>query len=273
VKTLCYHRPTSLDEAMRLLAADPDAQYLAGGTDLLVGATPPQTIVSLRNLPGLSEVTPTRIGALATVGEVVRRGAPALLVEAARRLGSEQIRSVATVGGNLCRAAPCADLALPLLCLEAVAEIAGPRGVRETPLDEFFRGPGITCLERGELLTAVRWAPPDPSACGVFLKKVRVRMDLSIASVAVLLERQATTCRRVRIAAGSVAPTPLRLREVEALLEGRPITDELLAEAGALASRSVAPITDVRSTAEYRRHVTGVFVRRAVAKAMGGADR
>jgi len=273
VKTLAYHRPKTLDEAMRLVAADPGARYLAGGTDLLVGsAPPPATIVSLRGVEGLADVGPTRIGALATVSDVARRAAVPLIVQAARRLGGVQIRNVATVGGNLCRAAPCADLAPPLLCLEATAEIAGPDGARETPLASFFRGPGVTCLARGEVLTAVRWEPPPPRAVGVFLKRTRVRMDLSLASVAVLLVPEGSVCRQVRVAAGSVAPTPLRLLEVEALLEGKEVTDALLEEAGALASASVLPITDVRSTEAYRRHVTGVFVRRAVKTAMGGED-
>ena len=106
-----------------------------------------------------------------------------------------------------------------------------------------------------------------------FLKKGRVKMDLSLASVAVLLERKNGTCRRVRIAAGSVAPTPLRLKSVEALLEGKTVTAEVLDEAGRVAAASVAPISDVRTTAEYRRRIVGVFVRRAVAELMerGGA--
>jgi CO/xanthine dehydrogenase FAD-binding subunit len=152
--------------------------------------------------------------------------------------------------------------------LEADAEVAGPNGTRTLPLREFFRGPGVNSLESGELLTAVEVPDPRPGAVGAFLKKGRVRMDLSLVSVAVLLETDDRLCTRVRIAAGSVAPVPMRLREVEELLEGEELTDELLMQAGTLASRTVMPIDDVRSTAEYRRHLTGVYVRRAIEQAM-----
>jgi carbon-monoxide dehydrogenase medium subunit len=168
------------------------------------------------------------------------------------------------VGGNLCRAAPCADLAPPLLVYEATVRLAGRGGTREVPIDAFFKGPGVTALEPGEILVAVTLPPPRPNARGCFLKKGRVRMDLSIASVAALVEMDGDVCTRARLAAGAVAPVPMRLEEVEALVEGKPLTDDLLAEAQRLASREVMPITDVRSTESYRRRITGVYVKRAL---------
>lgn len=275
MRTEVYHRPTRLEDALRLATTREGARYIAGGTDLLVGgASPPRTLVSLRSVPDLVGVEAGRIGAATTIGALTRNAELArdypVLIQAAKRLGSEQIRNQATIGGNLCRAAPCADTAPPLLVLEATLEIAGPEGTREVPIDEFFRGPGATCLEPGELLTTIKLPAPRPQARGVFLKKGRVRMDLSLASVAVLLRVADGHCRRVRVAAGSVAPVPMRLREVEELLEGKAPSDELLDEAGALASRIVLPISDVRSTEAYRRHITGVYVKRGLRMALEG---
>lgn len=273
--TEVFHRPSTLEEALEIVSAEPDARWLAGGTDLLVGPGPrPRALVSLRRIPGLGGIEEDGIGALTTIGEIVRseriaRERPVLL-QAARRLGSEQIRNQATIGGNLCRAAPCADSAPPLLVYEARARIVGPKGVRVVDLASFFRGPGVTCLEKGEFLVRIELDPPRPGAKGVFLKKGRVRMDLSLASVAVLLEAQGKRVTRARIAAGAVAPTPVRLPEVEALIEGHEVDDDLLEEAGHLARQAVLPIDDVRATAAYRRHLVDVYVRRGIRQALEG---
>ena len=275
MSTQAYHRPASVQEALALRAADGEARFLAGGTDLLVGTGPaPRTLVSLRAIPELHGIDAGGIGALTTIGEITRHAGLAadhpVLVAAARRLGSVQIRNQATIGGNLCRAAPCADTAPPLLVLEARARIQGPRGTRVVDLASFFRGPGVTCLAPEEMLTRIELDPPRPGSVGAFLKKGRVRMDLSIASVAVLLEAEGRRITRIRLAAGSVAPVPLRLREVEALLAGRVVDEALLLAAGRLAAESVLPIDDVRSTAAYRRHIVGVYVRRGITQALAG---
>jgi len=275
VRIEAYHRPANLDEVFRLLRETDDARLVAGGTDLLVRhRAPAHTLVSLRGVEELHGIGSGRIGAATPLADVAAHADLAarypVLVQAARRLGGVQIRSVATVGGNLCRAAPCADLAPPLLVLEARAAIRGPTGAREVPVEDFFAGPGETCLGPAEVLTAVHLDPPRPGAVGLFLKKGRVHMDLSIASVALLLEADGGRCRRIRIAAGSVAPRPIRLREVEALLEGEMLDESRLEEAARLASATVAPITDVRSTEAYRRHVVGVYVRRGVERILAG---
>jgi len=270
--TFVYHRPDTLDEALRLKEANEGARFLAGGTDLLVeggcGTRCPPTVISLRRIESLRGVGEGRIGALTLIADLVThplvRERYPVLAQAAGRIGSVQIRNAATIGGNLCRAAPCADTAPPLLVYEARLLLRRAGGAREVPLEDFLLGPGETCLGPDEVLEAVLLGPPRAGARGVFLKRGRVRMDLSLASVAVLLETEQDRCRRVRIAAGAVAPTPVRLREVEALLEGEAITKELLAEAQALAQRSVDPVTDVRATEAYRRRLTGVFVRRAL---------
>lgn len=267
-----YFRPRSLAEVWRLEHEHAEALLVAGGTDLLVGGALARlershALISLRRvaeLKGIETKERTWIGAATPVAELTSLDAFPVVAQAARRLGSVQIRNAATLGGNLCRAAPCADLAPPLLVLEARAELRSPTGSREVTLEEFFLGPGETCLEPGELLAGVWLDPPRPLARGLFLKKGRVKMDLALASVAVLLETEAKAVRRVRIAAGSVAPAPIRLRAVEALLEGKGLDPDLMAEAGDLAARSVAPISDIRATEAYRRRIVGVYLRRAL---------
>jgi carbon-monoxide dehydrogenase medium subunit len=275
-----YHRPRSLEQALALHVESPGACFAAGGTDLFVqlrrapAGEGPTSVISLRRVEELLGVSTddesgrTRIGAAVTIAELlehplINKRFP-VLAQACAVLGSPQIRNVATVGGNLCNASPCADTAPPLLVLEARVELIGPRGVRELPLEEFFANPGETALTPGELLGAVLLDRQGDGASGLFLKKRRVRMDLALASVAAQVKADGRWCERVRLAAGSVAPTPVRLREVEQLLEGKEISSKLLLEAQKLASRIIDPISDVRTTEDYRRTIVGVYVRRAL---------
>ena len=272
---LVYLRPRSLDEALSLKAEHAGARFLAGGTDLLLengcGQNCPETVISLRSVPELAAIEvgeTTHIGAMTAISDILRhpdiRTRYPVLVQAARLLGSVQIRNAATIGGNLCRAAPCADMAPPLYVLEARVRLESVGGSRELAIEEFLLGPGGTALLPGEVLSAILIAPTPPAARGAFLKKGRVKMDLSLVSVAVLVEMENGRCTKARIAAGAVAPTPVRLYEVEALLEGKEITPALLDEARTIAAESVEPITDVRATEAYRRRITGVYVRRAL---------
>ena len=277
MKRCSYFRPRSLDELWELKEAWPDAGYVAGGTDTLFAnrrrpAGGAQTYISLRSLPELCRIewdeSGLRIGSGVTIQALIDhpglgRSYPAL-VEAGRTLGSQQIRNVATLGGNLCNASPAADMAPPLLVHEARLVLRSPGGCREIPVEELFLGPGKTALAGLEILEAVLIEPATPGARSMFLGSGRVRMDIARASVAVLVERAGTRCTKVRLAAGAVAPTPLRLRTVEGLLEGAEITSDLLARAQEMARSSVAPITDLRAHADYRRQLVGVFVKRAM---------
>lgn len=304
-----YLRPRSVEEAQEWKARTEGARYLAGGTDLLVrmkeGKERPAALVSLRRVPGLSGVshhagwgreegfaprlervtgfTPVtrddgvvRIGSATPIADCLAD--PALgarfpvLAQAMATVGSVQIRNTATVGGNLCGASPCADTAPPLLVLGARLAVrsAGSGREEEVPLEEFFLGPRQTRLGPHDLVTAVVLDPPSPEARAVFFKKTRVQMDLALASVAVLLELDGTTCRRARVAAGSVAPTPRRLEAVERVLTGQVLSREVVLRAEQVARESVAPICDVRAGDDYRRHLTGVFVRRAVEALLAG---
>lgn len=274
-----YYKPTSLEEAWELRAKIPDSLFISGGTDVLVSIKNdecrPKALISLRSIPGLTGIETgdaARIGALTTISDIIQhpelgRRYP-VLKEAAQSLGSVQVRNVATIGGNLCNASPCADMALPLLVLEATARLQSPKEIREVPISEFFRGPAETCLSPHEIMTDILLEPPRKNMKTCFMKKGRVKMDLAVASVAVLLEMEGKRCRKARIAAGSVAPIPLRLHNAESVLEGSAISSRTVANARQLAEDEIVPITDIRSSEEYRRQITGILVKRVLEKAL-----
>ncbi len=273
-----YHRPTSLGAALDLVAENPDARFIAGGTDLLVKLrkgvqASPATLISLRRVDELTQIEVgecLRIGAAVPLADLainghVREYLPAL-TDALQTFASRQIRNVATLGGNLGNASPSADAAPPLLVHDARLELRSTSGVRELPLAEFFRGPGQTALAAGEILTAVLVSRPSEGAVSTFLRKSRVSMDLSLASIAVLLKHDGARCTKARVAAGAVAPTPLRLAAVEAALEGTALDEAACASAASAVDAAIAPISDVRAEEWYRRHVTAVLLKRALAK-------
>lgn len=275
-----YLLPESLDEAFRLKAELPEARFVAGGTDLMVrvreGRVRPAVLVSLTRvaeLAGIRHDERIRIGALTRVADLaldpeVGRMLPAL-VQAADTLGSVQVRNLATVGGNLCNASPCADLAPPLLVADATVVIRSPRAERELALADFFVAPGETRLGHDEIVVEIRVPRPSNTSRAAFTKQSRVRMDISLASLAVLLDFDGSKCCKARAAAGSVAPRPVRLHEVEALLEGRELTKSLIQQAKEKAMAEVRPISDVRASAAYRRHLAGVLVQRALTTLSG----
>lgn len=271
-----YHRSVSLAEAFALSARDGSA-LIAGGTDLLVALrkkkrAAPARLVSIRSLPELAAIEAgpglLRIGACAPLAgilaqPVVRERLPALALALAV-IGSRQIRNVATLGGNLCNASPGADSAPPLLVYDATVVLAGIDGPRELPLSEFFLGPGRTALRPGEIMTAVCVPLPASAARSVFLRRSRVAMDLATASLAASYELHGGLLKGVRLAAGAVAPTPLRLRTTESFLEGKAVNDETLARAVEIARGEIKPIDDLRGSAWYRSELIGVFLARAL---------
>lgn len=279
MKKYDYFRPQSLEEAFELKDSIPDARFIAGGTDLLVQIRNrellPKALISLRAIPELAAIKTngdTRIGAMATISQIIQHPTLsknyALLGLAAKNLAGPQIRNIATIGGNLCNCSPSADMAPPLLAMEAKVRLQSSRTSRVIHLDEFFKGPGETCLASDEILIEILLEPASHQAKAIFLKKGRVKMDLATASIAALLEMEGNTCRKARFAAGSVAPLPIRLQKLEALLEDAKITEELIDECQQLAVVSVSPITDIRASADYRRHIIGVYTRRALESAL-----
>jgi CO/xanthine dehydrogenase FAD-binding subunit len=271
-----YVRVASLAELSDALGSD-GATLIAGGTDLMVkmraGSVRPRLLVDVSRVDALREIStqPTglTIGSAALVAEVlafptVSTDYP-LLATVLRSLGSAQIRNRATLGGNLANASPAADSPLALLAYDARVTLAGAGTARDLPLHEFFLGPGRTALRRGEYIRSI--ALPTPRTdWKVFFHKVGRRRALTIAitSVAGLVALRGRTVVDVRLIAGSVAPTPLRLHGVEDLVRGQELDDERIAAAQVAAFREVAPIDDVRATAIYRRTVTADLVARCL---------
>ncbi len=275
-----YHRPETVEEVLGLKRVLPAATFIAGGTDLMVRiknrVLNPPALISLRavtELGGIEDGEHTRIGALTTIDELCRHPLIAerypLLAQAARRLGSRQIRNVATLGGNLCNCSPCADTATPLLVYDAQVQLQGPDGSRQVTLAEFFVGPGQTCSSPEEILSQIILPPPPADARTLFMKKGRVKMDLAIASTSVVLVLDGELCQEARLAVGSVAPVALRLPLAESVLAGQKLSSELSAEVARVATTEIAPIGDIRASADYRRQIIEVYLRRSIDQLAG----
>ncbi len=268
-----HYAPDSLPEALELLESVSDAKVMAGGTDLLLqmkqGESRPGSVISLRQVDeihGFSQVKDGyRLGACTTMRMMNRT--PELknvypgLDHAVSVVASEQIRTLATVGGNICNASPGADLIPPLLALDAVACLVSKHGRRDVPLSEFFKGPGKTVLKKGELLYSVFL--PWPEGKMVYTKHApRQFMDLAVVGVAVRLHKHNGTVNQARIALGAVSPTPLRAEKTEAMLTGNMLTHKLIKDAGEAAAVECSPINDIRGSAWYRTRMVKVLVRR-----------
>lgn len=280
MKRFEYHMPKSLDEAYALMQEHQGrARYIAGGTDVMVRinqkALDPDALISLRHveeLKGIRQNGGITLGSMTLLRDIERDSLvtsqyPAL-TRAVGWLANPQIRNVATIGGNLCNAAPSADGAPPLMVVEAILTMEGPDETREVPVEDFFAGPGETCMGPLEILKAIH-LPELPARAGTaFLKVGRTRQDLAIVNAAALLVLEGGVCTQCRLAVGAVAPVPLRLKKVEKMIEGHEIDADLLHQVGVTVEKEVRPITDVRSTEEYRRTVSGVLVRRAIGQAL-----
>ena len=284
-----YHAPTSLNEAISLLQEHGEAaRPLAGGTDLVVqmkeNATKfaaPAHIVSLLRVPELggiefSESEGLRIGAGATMAQVadspIIRERYRAIAEGAALVGSIQTMNMATVGGNLCNAAPSADIAPPLLAFEAEAVIVGPSGRRKLVLEEFFLGPGKTALAADELLAEVRVPLPPPGSGSAYDRHTpRKQMDIAVVGVAAALTMAGERIERARVALGAVAPTPVRGPQAEVALESQAPSDELFARGAEVSAAECSPIADVRGSAEFRRHIVRVMTERMLKEALDRA--
>jgi len=284
---LAFVAPTTAEEAVKALAAGGGkARALAGGTDLLVqmkaGRVKPSTIVDLKRIPGMIGIRESGggfvIGA-ATPGAVLAEHAALAaawpgVVEGANLIGSTQIQGRATLAGNLCNASPAADTIPALIAARAVCVLAGPDGPRELPVENFCTGPGQTALRRGELLVSLRLLPPLPQSGSAYLRFIpRNEMDIAVvgAGVAVALEGGRTHCTAARVALAAVAPTPLLVHEAGEALVGGTLTDDDLERAATRAQAAARPISDLRGDADFRRHLVGVLVKRALKIAIARA--
>jgi aerobic carbon-monoxide dehydrogenase medium subunit len=281
-----YFEPKSVHEALSLLAKyGEQAKMIAGGTDVMVDIKyneEPACLVNIKKIPGLGAINENggslRIGPLVTIrdletSDVVRERLP-VLWEACHQFASLQIRNTATIGGNICRASPSGETLTPLLVLEAKGKLAFAEGEKTEPFTAFFQGPGATSLGAKGLLTEIDIPYPAAGSRSVYLKHaVRGPMDIAIIGVAVLITPDAAknALQDVRIGLGAVAPIPLRASKTEALLRGKPLTGGLLKEAAAMAASESSPISDQRSSAEYRRWIVEALTRRGLEQTWNAA--
>ena len=272
-----YFIPSNVTETLAfLLKWKAKAELIAGGTnvipDLRAKTLGREALIDLSHLKTLSYIKDDkkriRIGALTTMSEIavsktIRRE-PHILSEAAWQIGNPLVRNRATIAGNLADASPAADSAVPLLVLDASVVVEKHKGKRkQISIDEFFAGPNKTVLKRDELIREIVFPKPAPSSRMVYSKLgLRNAMAISIVSLGVLAQVEKGRCNRARIALGAVAPTPRRAYGVENLLEGQTVTEELIDQCCEVIQKEIQPITDVRATAEYRRSMASVLLKR-----------
>lgn len=301
MKRFDYLIPKTMDELFSLLNQYGNkAALIAGGTDIMVmikkNEISPEVLISLKAIEGLDEIKfngDLKIGSMVThrlieKSNLIRKHFTALS-DAVDVLGSVQIRNVATIGGNICNAAPSCDTGPPLLVLNARLKLKSSKSERIVPIDQFFKGPGETALEPGEILTEILIPKPLPNTGSSYWKHQRRKaLDLPIVGIAVLislnkstisrtdifspqnnistilhqLEKEDLICNEIRIALGVSAPTPIRVYKAEELLRGKKLTRELIEEVAEMASKEAKPRDTIRGEAWYRREIINIYVKR-----------
>lgn len=279
--------PQSLDDCLKLLAQHgAQAKLVAGGTDLLPqmknGVTRPRVVVDLSGIERVRRIHAAngqglRIGAAVTARDIelspAMHGPYQAIAESGALVGSIQVRNLATVGGNLCNAAPSADMAPPLVALDAQAVIAGPKGERRVPMADFFTGVRKTVLAPDEVLVELAVPTPGAHSGGQYLRHTpRRELDIAVVGVASQLTMADGKCAKARIALASVAPTPVRATAAERALEGQAITPALIERAATLAVEAAKPISDQRGSIEFRKHLVRVLTRRTLTTALARAN-
>ena len=273
-----YRAPESLDDALSIKRKfGADARVIAGGTDLILRMRDkvfsPKVLIDLRRL-SLATISchagEMHLGAYLTLSQILASAEivavfPAL-VEACRPFAGPPIRNLATLGGNIVNASPAADLVPPLIAYDASVALVSSSANRVLPLLEFFAGPGKTVMKPDEILTEIRVPLPPPDTAATFTKLgQRQSMAISIVNLSTRLTlNEARRVSDVRIVLGSVAPTAMRALAAEAILRGKELSNDQLELAAKVASSEISPISDVRSSKDYRRRMTEVLVRRAL---------
>jgi carbon-monoxide dehydrogenase medium subunit len=279
--------PGSVDECVKALAqGGPESKLLAGGTDLLPqlknGLLKPARVIDLSGVARLRTIEAgngkgIRIGSAVTARtlELDRavRASYLSLAESGALVGSVQVRNLATLGGNICNAAPSADMAPPLLALDAEAVISGPKGERRMPITTFFTGVRRTVLAPDEILVELVLPNPGPHSGGNYLRHTpRRELDIAVVGVASQITLANGVCTKARIALAAVAPVPLRATAAEQSLEGQAVTPDRIKRAADLAVEAGRPISDQRGSADFRRHLVRVLTRRTLTTALARAS-
>ena len=277
-----YIRVNTIKEALKALqTSSKPTHVLAGGTDLLLKLNGAEgdhpTLIDISNVGELNGIQKIenglRIGATTKLKDIVqsdllKKYVP-IIPQSAVKVGSVQIRNLATIGGNICNASPSADTATPLIVMDSIVELISLKGSRLIPLAKFFVGPGKTVLGEDEILTAIHIPKQPPGANSIYLKHTtRGAMDLAIVGVAVQIAL-IDGCHDVRIGLGAVAPTPMRSRKAEIFLsQVSKIGDKEINEAAHIAEQESKPISDIRASAKYRRDMVRVLTERALRKVL-----
>ena len=276
-----YVAPKSAEEVVTLLASqNGNSKILCGGTDLLVqlreGRRKAGLVIDIKHIPELTQITfksknGLRLGAAASCHDIY--GDPNIikhypgLIDAVKLIGGVQIQNRASVGGNLCNASPAADSIPALIVHEAMCNITGSNGSRALPVEEFCIAPGKNALQSSELLTSIIVPAPKEKFGASYLRFIpRNEMDIAVvgAGASVILDEGGGRFVSARIALGAVAPTPLLASDAGGFLSEKAVTRENIKEAARLAQAIAKPITDLRGTAEHRRHLVAVLVERAL---------
>jgi carbon-monoxide dehydrogenase medium subunit len=278
-----YFAPKSIKEAVSLLSEYTDkSKIIAGGTDLLTQMKSrvvlPDFLISIGGICDLDyinydEVDGLRVGALTAIASIesssIIQSKFGILAQAASMLGTPVIRSRATIGGNLCNAAPSADIAPALMVLGARVKIAGVDGEEVIPIEGFFTGPGQTIVKHDQVLTEIQIPNLPLQSGGTYLKQTRRQgADLAVVGVAALVTMEGAILKDVKIALGAVAPTPIHAKKAEEILKGKKLDGKLLEESSQSASGESSPIDDTRSSADYRKRLVATLVKRAVRQAV-----
>lgn len=270
----------NIEEACSLLSTyRGEAQVYAGGTDLLVKMKHrrivPRHLINIKKIPGLDFIrydeSGLKIGALTPVdslanSSVVMQKFPSL-GQAANVLGTPHVRSLATIGGNVCNASPAAECAPALLNMEASAKIVGPAGERLVRFEGFFTGPGMSILQDDEILTEIQIPNLPPRTGGLHLKYGSRRVDVAIVGVNVLMTLDGQNCQDVKIALSAVGPTPFRARKAEDVLRGETLgrgKNSLVEKAAEIAAEESTPISDIRGRADHRKELVKVLVKEGI---------
>lgn len=281
MKWIDYISPTSIKEAIDIMAREGDrARFLAGGTDILVqlraARRQPDILVDVKSIPELNQLsyTPSEgltLGAAVPCYKIYDDAAvvsayPAL-IDCTLIIGGIQIQGRASVGGNVCNAAPSADAIPALIALGATLEIVSPQGHRQVAIEDFCTGPGENVMRPDEMMVSLHLPPPPRNFGSRYVRFIpRNEMDIAVvgAGVSVELSDDKSTIKSARISLASVAPTPLFVKEAGDALAGQPITEENIRKASNLAQKAARPITDMRGTIDYRIHLCEVLTRRAL---------
>lgn len=274
-----YHCPSTIDEAIAILAADEDARCLAGGATLVAmlnaGLLAPSSLVSLRRIDELKGIRDTHggiaIGAMtphaSVAAEARLRGDIEVVRLAAAEIGHPAIRAVGTIGGSIAHADPAADYPAALLAADAEIEIRGPGGARRTPAGEFFRDVFTTALSPGEMVAAVHLPAASADGVSAYHKVARSDGDFAIASIAFSGRFDGRRCTGARVAVGGCGAVPVKVAAVDEMLHGAEPGAAVLTQAGEALAAACDPVDDVRGSADYRR----LLVRRLLPQVFNSA--